>query len=232
VLASPSGRVAALFRYPVKSLVGEELEAVDVDRRGVHGDRLWSVRDPDGKLGSGKSSRRFRRMDGLLALSAAYDGDVPVLAFPDGNLLRGDDDAIHGALSEHVGRPVRLEREERVSHFDEGPLHLVTTASLERVARARGRDVDVRRPRANLLVESTDLEADWAGRRLAIGDEVVVQVLYPMPRCVMLDLPQRGLGAEQGLLRTVTETNLGELGVVADVVTAGHVRRGDLVRPA
>jgi uncharacterized protein YcbX len=232
VLASPSGRVAALFRYPVKSLVGEELEAVDVDRRGVHGDRLWSVRDPDGKLGSGKSSRRFRRMDGLLALSAAYDGDVPVLAFPDGNLLRGDDDAIHGALSEHVGRPVRLEREERVSHFDEGPLHLVTTASLERVARARGRDVDVRRPRANLLVESTDLEADWAGRRLAIGDEVVVQVLYPMPRCVMLDLPQRGLGADQGLLRTVTETNLGELGVVADVVTAGHVRRGDLVRPA
>ncbi len=232
MLASPSGRVAALFRYPVKSLVGEELEEVDVDRRGVHGDRLWSVRDPDGKLGSGKSSRRFRRMDGLLALSAAYDGDVPVLAFPDGNLLRGDDDAIHGALSEHVGRPVRLEREERVSHFDEGPLHLVTTASLERVARARGRDVDVRRPRANLLVESTDLEADWAGRRLAIGDEVVVQVLYPMPRCVMLDLPQRGLGAEQGLLRTVTETNLGELGVVADVVAAGHVRRGDLVRPA
>ncbi len=232
MLASPSGRVAALFRYPVKSLVGEELEEVDVVRRGVHGDRLWSVRDPDGKLGSGKSSRRFRRMDGLLALSAAYDGDVPGLAFPDGNLLRGDDDAIHAALSEHVGRPVRLEREERVSHFDEGPLHLVTTASLERVARARGRDVDVRRPRANLLVESTDLEGDWAGRRLAIGDEVVVQVLYPMPRCVMLDLPQRGLGADQGLLRTVTETNLGELGVVADVVTAGHVRRGDLVRPA
>jgi uncharacterized protein len=232
VLASPFGRVAALFRYPVKSLVGEELEEVDVDRRGVHGDRLWSVRDPDGKLGSGKSSRRFRRMEGLLRLSAAYDGDVPVLAFPDGNPLRGDDDAIHAALSEHVGRPVRLEREERVSHFDEGPLHLVTTASLERVARARGRDVDVRRLRANLLVESTDLEADWTGRRLAIGDEVVVQVLYAMPRCVMLDLPQRGLAADQGLLRTVTETNLGELGVVADVVAAGHVRRGDLVRPA
>jgi uncharacterized protein len=224
--------VTALFRYPVKSLVGEELREVDIDRRGVTGDRLWSVRDPDGKLGSGKSSRRFRRMDGLLALSAAYDESVPVLTFPHGRVVRGDDEAVHEALSGHVGRPVRLEREERVSHFDEGPLHLVTTASLERVSRARGVPVDIRRLRANVLVESTEVEDAWTGRRLAIGDDVVVQVLYPMPRCVMLDLPQRGLPADRGLLRAVTETNLGELGVVADVVTPGRVRLGDGVRHA
>jgi len=72
---SSVGRVASLHRYPVKSLAGESLAAVEVDARGLAGDRAWAVRDPDGKLGSGKSSRRFRKMDGLLLLSGAYDGD-------------------------------------------------------------------------------------------------------------------------------------------------------------
>ena len=61
-----TGRLAGIRRYPVKSLTGEELEHALIEHRGLAGDRLWSVRDPDGKLGSGKSSRRFRKMDGLM----------------------------------------------------------------------------------------------------------------------------------------------------------------------
>jgi uncharacterized protein len=227
------GTVGELHRYPVKSLTGERLDRVDVDQRGVVGDRLWSVRDPDGKLGSGKSSRRFRRMDGLLELCAAYDGDVPVLTFPDGRVVPGDDGAAHDALSEHVGRPVRLAREEQVSHFDEGPIHLVTTASLTTVGARHGTPVDPRRLRPNVVVETGALgglpEDGWAGRRIRLGGEVVVKVLYAMPRCVMLDLPAADLPADRGLLRTVTEVNGGDLGVVADVVSPGTVRLGDLV---
>ena len=127
---APVGHVAALHRYPVKSLTGETLARADVDCRGLAGDRLWAVRDPDGKLGSGKSSRRFRRMDGLLALRATYDGQVPVVEWPDGRRLRGDDPAVDDALSAHVGRPVSLGREADVPHFDDGPVHLVTTATV------------------------------------------------------------------------------------------------------
>jgi uncharacterized protein YcbX len=83
-----TGRIAAVHRYPVKSLSGEALAEALLDERGLVGDRLWSVRDPDGKFGSGKSNRRFRRMDGLLALTAEHDGDVPVVTFPDGRRLR------------------------------------------------------------------------------------------------------------------------------------------------
>ena len=88
------GRVSELHRYPVKSLTGEQVPRLRVEERGVVGDRLWSVRDPDGKLGSGKSSRRFRRMPGLLELRARYDepyDGVPVLTFPDGRTVDGDD---------------------------------------------------------------------------------------------------------------------------------------------
>src|SRR5690349_10610437 len=98
------GPVTAVLRYPVKSLAGEALERATIDGRGLVGDRLWCVRDPDGKLGSGKSTRRFRKMEGLLDLVATYDGDVPVIGYPDGRTLRGDDPDVHAALSRHVGR--------------------------------------------------------------------------------------------------------------------------------
>lgn len=225
--------VRALWRYPVKSLVGERLDAVEVDARGVVGDRLWSVRDEDGKLGSGKTTRRFRRMDGLLALSAAYDGDVPIVTFPDGRRLRGDDVRIDAALSAHVGREVTLGKESTISHFDEGPIHLMTEASRAEIGRTVGRDVDARRFRANIVVETDEeglLEDRWIGSHVAVGADVVFEIKAGMTRCVMVDLAQVGLGREEGVLRAIVARNDSRLGVVADVRRGGDIRVGDAVR--
>jgi uncharacterized protein YcbX len=237
--------VAAIRRYPVKSLRGEELAEIEVEDGRCAGDRLWSVRDLDGKLGSGKSTQRFRRMDGLLDLSARYDGDVPAVRFPDGTELRAGDPALDQALSDHVGRPVVLAREEQVSHLDDGPVHLVSTASLATTARAHGRPVDVRRTRANLLLDvdlagDPDQEPDmaaggfpehaWTGRRLAVGDEVVLRVVALTPRCVMVNARQGDLPEDPDLLRTITDTSGGALGVLADVERGGWVRLGDEAR--
>ena len=222
----PVGRVAAIERFPVKSLVGERLEEVAVDSRGLVGDRLWSVRDPDGKFGSGKTTTRFRRMDGLLDLASAYDGEVPVITFPDGRLIRGRGPETDRALSEHVGRPVSLAREEAVSHLDEGPVHLVTTASLATLSRAHGRPVDWRRTRANLLVALEGAgfpEHGWVGRLVSVGPEVVLRIRDVMPRCVMVNAAQDGLPVDTQVLRTVTDLTDGALGVVADVEQGGVV---------
>lgn len=237
VSAGRLGRLAGLYRYPVKSLLGETLDQVAIDERGLARDRLWSVRDGDGKLGSGKSTRRFRKMDGLLMLAASYpaDGDgPPVVELPDGQRARADEPAASATVSAHVGRPVTLGRESDVSHFDEGPVHLVTTASIGRLEQEVGSTVDVRRLRCNLLVDTGEatgfVEDDWVGRRLQVGDAVVLEVVSPMPRCVMLDLPQRDLPAGGGLLRALTRVNDGDLGVLATVVRSGTVRRDDPVR--
>jgi uncharacterized protein YcbX len=228
-----AGRVVELWRYPVKSLVGERVDSAAVGSRGIAGDRLWAVRDPDGKLGSGKTTRRFRRMDGLLALASAYDGDVPVVSFPDGRRLRGGGQGLDEALSEHVGRPVALAREEAVSHFDEGPVHLVTTSSLATLAAAFGRDVPSQRVRPNLVVDTGAaaglVEDGWIGRRVAVGDDVVLSVRCGMPRCVMVGLPQVALPREPRLLRTIVELNDTQLGVVCDVVRPGAVAVGAAV---
>lgn len=227
------GDVAELRRYPVKSLVGERLDAAVVGARGIDGDRLWAVRDLDGKLGSGKSTRRFRRMDGLLELEAFYDGGVPVVAFPDGRRLRGDYERLDAALAAHLGRPVSLAREDAVSHFDEGPVHLVTTASLAAIATAFGRDVAPQRVRPNIVVDTGDaggfLEDAWIGRRVAVGEKVVLAVRGGMPRCLMVGLPQAALPREPRLLRAIVEANDMRLGVVCDVVRGGAVALGATV---
>jgi uncharacterized protein YcbX len=49
---------------------GEGLDRADITPRGVAGDRQWAVRTPDGGIGSGKTTRRFRRVDGLLGFRA------------------------------------------------------------------------------------------------------------------------------------------------------------------
>jgi uncharacterized protein YcbX len=227
-------RLAGIRRYPVKSMTGEALDHADVELRGLVGDRLWSLRDPDGKLGSGKSSRRFRAMPGLLDLVARYDGDVPVIELPDGRVVRGDDAAVHEAMSAYVGRPVTLDREEGVSHFDDGAVHLVTTSSLATLSRHHGQHVDVRRFRPNLVVDTGDadgfVEQGWLGRQVTVGEEVLLEVVAPMPRCVMVTQRQRDLPPDDGLLRRVTDVAEMDFGVLAEVVTPGRLAVGDAVR--
>lgn len=222
------GVVAALWRYPVKSMLGEAFDAVRVEARGVVGDRRWAVRDGAGKPGSGKDTRRFRRIDGLFRFRARLDGEVPVVLFPDGRALAGDAPEIHAALSAELGLPVTLAREIDVSHFDAGPLHLVTTSSLEALG-----GVDARRFRPNLVLDtggSGFVEDGWLGRELAVGDEVRVRIAKPTARCVMVGLAQAELSAAPGLPRAVAERNGSLLGVYAEVLAPGEVRVGDRVQ--
>jgi uncharacterized protein YcbX len=126
--------VARLWRYPVKSMGGELCESVNVNVRGVEGDRLFALQDINGKFGSGKNTRRFRKIDGLFGFRAVYEGNVPVIVFPDGRTLRGNHAYIHDALSNILGQPITLERETNISHFDAAPVHLLTTAALAQLS--------------------------------------------------------------------------------------------------
>lgn len=227
--SSPVGSVVALYRYPVKSLRGEGLNELRVEARGVVGDRLYALRNPEGKLGSGKSTRRFRRMEGLLDLAAAYAGESPVIAFPDGQSIPGDDPTIHDQLSAHVGQPVRLVREDEVSHFDDSPLHLISTAGL----RSLGLTVaDVQRFRPNVVIDVPGygfVEDTWIGRVLLLGD-VHLRITEGAVRCVMIGMAQEDLPERPELLRRVGDLHETCFGVYATVVTPGGIAVGTEVR--
>ena len=102
------GTVRQLWRYPVKSFAGEALEAVEITTRGVALDRCWSVVGADGKLGSGKTTRRFRRMPGLLSMQSFIHGRIAHVQFPEGSTGRVDDPAIAQRVAAVVGEAVTL----------------------------------------------------------------------------------------------------------------------------
>lgn len=106
--------VGELWRFPVKSMGGGRVERVRIDRRGVHADRLWAVRDVEKAI-----TASARRLPVLLGCAARYltepdaqagPGAAPpvLITFPDGRELTSDDPEIHTALSDLVGRQMRL----------------------------------------------------------------------------------------------------------------------------
>lgn len=225
--------VISLHRYPVKSLLGEDLSELVLDARGVVGDRRWSVRTKTGKIGSGKNTRRFASVPGLLQLRSRYDTDCPVVVFPDGSCAPADSPDAAARLSYLVGSAVTLAEETDVSHFDDGPVSLIGTASLAAVAREAGSDVHPQRFRANIVLRTNVpfTEDHWIGRTLRIGSTLLA-VEMASPRCVMLDAATANLSAAPGLLRAVGAANHARLGVIARVAEPGRVALGDaVVRP-
>ena len=225
--------VAELWRYPVKSLLGEQLQEVQVEERGVVGDRLYAVTDRHGKLGSGKTTRRFRRLDGLFDLRARDGGERPIVTLPDGRELSVGDAELDAYLSERYGDELRVLHEDGVPHHDAAPLHLLTTSSVRWLGRKiPASQIDVRRFRPNVLLEAVGdalVEDAWVGRRFALGS-AIIRVDERTERCVMTTNAQSELPKDPGVLRAVTELNEVCLGVYASVEQPGLIRIGDALR--
>ena len=250
-MSAALGTVAALWRYPVKSLRGEALERVAVGPDGIPGDRAFALRDArDGRILSAK------RTATLLAFRAVYpDGpERPALIdLGDGRHITTAAADAAAVLSAALGRAVDLSgpddrrADRRVEWDDEmtfdapagafvdlAPLHVLTTASLAAIAACRpeGR-FDARRFRPNLLVDSGArqgfVEDDLEGKLLAIGGQVRLRVFMPTIRCALTTRAQEDLPPDPAILRTVVERHGGNLGAYARVEAAGEVRVGDPV---
>ena len=262
------GRVGSIRRYPIKSMLGEELDAAEVTGRGLRGDRAYALVDTEtGKVASAKNPRRWPNLFAFRSAFATPSGEAassaPVrITLPDGGTVSTDQPDVEARLSEAVGRPVRLARSAfegataegywpdhdwlpapdeafdfrcpEGTFFDEAMVHLLTTATLDRLqALASGSRFDVRRFRPNLLIEPAEgldgfIEDAWIGRTLQIG-AARLRIDGPCPRCVMTTLPQPDLPKDPAVLRTIVQQNQGNASVYASVLQPGLVAVGDAV---
>lgn len=252
------GSIVSLWRYPVKSMLGEELDAAEVTEAGLRGDRAYALVDrSDGKVASAKNPRKWPTLFAFHAATASADGVR--ITLPDGAVTGSGQPGVNRILSQAVQREVTLEprglREaaaeeywpdiEGLDHrdtvtdfglppgtfFDAAVVHLLTTATLDRLHSLypEGR-FDIRRFRPNVVVDTGPAEPDLIGRVLAIGDAVRLSISAPCFRCVMTTLPQGGLPRDIGILRTAARHNGAKVGVYASVLRGGTVRRGDTVK--
>jgi uncharacterized protein YcbX len=223
------GRVLTLARFPVKSTAGEALQTVEVDQRGLLGDRGWAVYTADGGIASGKTSRRFRQIDGLMkwrSTAPVDSNDVPQLHSPRGSSYSVDDPRAAEALTHNFGQPLTLRPERSMSHYDDCPIHLVTTSSIRQIESFIGSPVDHRRTRANIVLdtdESSWLEDSWEGLHLAIGPQLVLRIGSGMTRCVMVDQPQVGVLGGSPILKALGDVHEVILGVKATVAQTGSI---------
>jgi uncharacterized protein YcbX len=224
--------VRGLWRYPVKSLCGEQLEAASLDRRGVVGDRAFAVRDASGKFGSGKTTRRFRLLRDLFEFRAETDGDDVLVRGPKGVCMRVGDPELDALLSARYGEPLVVRPEETIPHFDAGAVHVLTTSSLRWVDAGYGHTSgDARRYRPNILVDTRGAgltEEQWLGTTLSIGS-CALRVTATVERCVMVNNAQGELPQDNGLLWFLARECHAMVGVYADVVSPGEIRVGDVV---
>jgi uncharacterized protein YcbX len=265
-----AGSVVSLWRYPVKSMLGEELNASQVTDLGLLGDRAYAVIDnTDGKAATAKNPRKWPNLFDFRAAYVDPDhldaGTAPIrITLPDGRAVTSDQDDLNQILSSAFDRDVTLRAANGAAvssehywpdidgfdyrdtvtdfmlpqgtFFDAGLVHLLTTATLNRLRELypQGR-FEARRFRPNIVVELGTGEKGfpenaWVGRTLAIGPEVRLNVTGPCGRCVMTTLSQGDLPKDPGILRTVAQHNDANAGVYAAVMCGGTVRRGDHVR--
>ncbi|MCO8128262.1 MOSC N-terminal beta barrel domain-containing protein [Acidimicrobiia bacterium EGI L10123] len=232
-------QVTQLWRYPVKSMIGESLTAADIGPLGIDGDRQWGLVDRETGL-----VLTARRAPQLLFAEPVARGDGMAVRLPDGAVTDDDD-----VLSAWVGRPVELRRpapDER-GHYavegagldDEAPerwegpagvWHDSTRTRLSIVAEEALGGRDVRRFRPNVVIRGGD-ERDLAGSRIRLGG-VVADVVKEIDRCVIVTRPQPGLERDRSVLTQVRAERAGNLGVGALVVAAGRISLGDALEVA
>lgn len=203
-------RVAELWRYPVKSLLGERLAGARIGPDGIEGDRRWALVD----LGTGLAMTARRVPELLFAAARTRPGGVEVV-LPDGTATT--DDAV---LSAWLGRPVALRAVGACHDNPSFRVSLVSTGALG--------GWDRRRFRANVVLDG-DGEDALVGSAARLGS-VLLDVGAPIERCVLVTRPQAGgIGRDTGVLKTVHRERAGRLAVGATVRRPGTVAVGDAV---
>ena len=226
------GRVAGLWRYPVKSMAAEALEWADVGWQGVEGDRRWAfIRD--GMVRSGFPWLTIRENPRMWSyLPRLTDPDRPnacvtMVATPSGAEL----DVADPALAEELGHGARVLRQNR-GIFDTAPLSLITTQTVQALGEMAGAPLDPLRFRPNLLVEAAGgepfAEDAWVGAVLSVGG-IRLRVDKRNQRCVMINVDPATTERNPAVLRAVAQQRQACAGVYGTTVQLGRVSVGDVV---
>ena len=253
------GKVDSLWRYPVKSMRGEELDEAFAGFSGIYGDRLFAFRSSASPKGfpylTAREQRRllqyrprFRNPDkaarptnlteaesmGANPLSADFSELMIDVETPDGKTLAIENPVLIDAIRADIDEKhqLTLMRSERAM-TDCRPVSIFSLQSARQLGEETGTPIDKRRFRANVYVDLASAqgfaENEFVGKSLRIGPKVVVTVLERDARCVMITLDPDTGEKSPAILKKVAQAHEGMAGVYGAVLVEGVLHKGDSV---
>ena len=233
------GQIEAIFRYPVKSMRGEPLDAATLGWHGLEGDRRLAVRRLDER--GGFPWLTASKLPDLIHFTPLRRDDANGDALPtDVRTPEGEEMPVFGdALAEEIGRryrgPVQMMH---LKHgiFDDAAISVITSDTIREIGRLAGKSADARRFRPNIVVRSTRAvpfeEDDWVGGVLTFGegeDAPAVTVTACDARCVMVNLDPDGGPSAPEVLKAVVRANQNNAGIYGTVTRIGRLAVGQTI---
>src|SRR6266496_3198814 len=243
------GKIDSLWRYPVKSMRGEELDEAFASFSGIYGDRLFAFESSASPKGfpylTAREQQRllqyrphFRHPEKaarpINLTEAESMGANPVCADPSELMVDIDNPALIDLLRADIDQKhqLTLMRSERAM-TDCRPVSIFSLQSGRQLGEETGTPIDKRRFRANVYVDLTSAqgfaENEFVGKTLRIGPKVVVTVLERDARCVMITLDPDTGEKTPAKLKKVAQAHEGMAGVYGAVIVEGMLHKGDSV---
>jgi MOSC domain-containing protein len=208
-------KIAQIWRYPIKTMAGEQLERARIGPLGIEGDRIVHVEDAAGRLITSRTHPRFLGHRGTLGPDGA-----PLV---DGRPWNSPEVAKDVA---DIGGPgavlVSFEGAER---FDVLPLLVATDGAIDAFGH------DGRRLRPNIVIGGVDslAEREWPDGCLRVGD-MLIGVQDLRSRCIITSFDPDTLAQDKDITRGIYERFEGKLALNCFVITGGEIAVGDEVR--
>jgi uncharacterized protein len=233
------GHVEAIFRYPVKSMGGEQLEVANLGWHGLDGDRRLAFRriDDRGEFPWLSASKLPDLL--LFAPHRREDGaqeDLPThVRTPDGEEMAVFGEDLATEVERRYGSPVRMMQ---LNHgiFDEASISVIAFDTVCEIARLAGRIPDVRRFRPNVVVRllrsAPFQEDEWLGGVLSFGegdDAPAIAVTMRDVRCSMVNLDPDSASAAPEVLKAVVRANQNNAGIYGAVTRIGRLAVGQTI---
>jgi hypothetical protein len=239
---TPVGRVDEIVRYPVKSMAGVPAASAVLGWHGLEGDRRFAFRRAG--EGGGFPWLSATRLPELLlyrpdGFEESEGEPVPThVRTPSGSRVALRSPDLTAEIGARCGGVVELMRL-RHGVFDEATVSVIALATIEGIAREAGRELDRRRFRANVVVDTEGgepfVEDAWIGGTLVFGDgdsPPAVGVTMRDPRCGMINLDPETAEKDARVMKAVVRIHGNDAGVYGTVVGRGTIRVGARVRLA
>jgi uncharacterized protein YcbX len=230
------GQIEAIFRYPVKSMRGEPLDAAQLGWHGLDGDRRLAFRRLGERGGfpwlSASSLPELIHFTPLHRADGAGDALPSHVRTPDGEELPVFGEALAAEVGRRYGAPVQM-MQLKHGMFDDASISVITSETVREISRLAGASADVRRFRPNVVVRSTRAvafeEDAWVGGVLSFGDgddAPKVAVTARDVRCVMVNFDPDGGSPAPEVLKAVVRANQNLAGIYGTVTRVGRLAVG------